>query len=97
MHKWSVTDDIVVYYFHHYGGNGLSHSNVKAISTKLGMPERSFNARIQNLIHHLTNGKHGLSNAASQTKEVADMFAYAQQNDQNFQHNLQVIVNRILK
>jgi len=96
MHTWVLTDDIVVYYYHHYQTSGLIYNTLQDICTRLNIPINSFNARIQNLIHVLTNGQHGLSNAAQQTREVAEMFKYSKQNDPNFQNNLQAVVNRIL-
>lgn len=96
MHTWKINDDIVVFYYHFYGSRGLNYPTVSDISRRLGMSESSFNARIQNLIYVLTGGAHGLSNAATQTIEVAELFKYAQVNDPNFEDNLRALVNRIL-
>lgn len=97
MHKWLLTDDIVVYYYHYFQGQGLNYPTIQGICNRLGIPQKSFNARIQNLIHVLSNGQNGLRNAAQQTKEVAGLFEYSRLNDPNFQINLQAVVNRILR
>ncbi|WP_107841369.1 hypothetical protein [Metasolibacillus meyeri] len=96
MHSWLLTDDIVVYYYHHYEASGLIYNTLQDICARLNIPINSFKARIRNLKYVLTNGQQGLSNVAQQTKEVAEMFKYAKQNDPNFQNNLQAVVNRIL-
>ncbi|KPN97752.1 hypothetical protein [Lysinibacillus sp. ZYM-1] len=97
MHRWLLTDDIVVYYYYHFQGQGLIYPTIQGICNKLGITESSFKARIQNLIYVITNGQEGLSNAANQTREVAELLEYSRQNDTNFQNNLQVVVNRILR
>lgn len=95
-HTWKLDEDIVVYYYHFYKLNGLNHQSLKQIVDKLGIDIQSFNAREQNLMYVLTNGSHGLSNPATQTVEVANLFEYAREHDENFQVNLSKIVNRIV-
>ena len=93
---WKLNEDIVVYYYHFYKLNGLIYKSLKQIVDKLGIDIQSFNIREQNLMYVLTNGRQGLSNPATQTVEVANLFEYARQNDENFQVNLSKIVNRIV-
>lgn len=96
-HKWSITDDLIVYYYHYYQGSELIRPTITDICTKLGMSESSFKARIQNVIAILTNNKQGLSNAAQQTESIVKLLEPSRQNDPNFKNNLRDIVNQTLK
>jgi hypothetical protein len=96
-HKWLVSDDIVAYYYYHFRGQGLNYSTTAEISNFLGMSEDSFKLRVQNVTSAIKGKTSGLSHVAKQTDQVVKLFEYARQNDSDFQHNMQVLINGFLK
>lgn len=52
-HKWTLIDDIAVYYFYYYAGSGLKDYTTELISDKLGMGDDSFKMRIEKILNTL--------------------------------------------
>lgn len=95
MHNWTVEEDIFVYYYHYFKLQGLKTTSLPTILSKLGISQKAFLAREQNLIYIISNGQHGLSNPPIQLREIVDLFSLSFKNA-NFQTNLAPIVNRII-